>query len=109
MERSAQGEGPVDATFKAIEAAVGVGMRLRTFEVRSVTAGEDAQGEAVVCADCGERSYRGSSVSTNIVESSTHAFLQVINQVAQRSGRRRAHRATRTRHVDPDGSGRRGM
>jgi 2-isopropylmalate synthase len=85
VERSAQGDGPVDAAFKAIESAVGINVTLRKFEVRSVTAGEDAQGEAVVCAEYDQRSYRGSSVSTNIVESSTLAFLEVINQIALRS------------------------
>jgi 2-isopropylmalate synthase len=85
VERSAHGDGPVDAAFKAIEGAVGISVRLRKFEIRSVSAGEDAQGEAVVFADYDQRSYRGSSVSTNIVESSTHAFLQVINQLALRT------------------------
>ena len=48
---------------------------LRKFEVRSVTLGEDAQGEAVVTVECNGRSYRGSSVTTDIVESGVRAFL----------------------------------
>ena len=83
IERSAQGDGPVDASFKAIEAATGVGAMLRKFEVRAVTEGEDAQGEAVVYVEYNQRTYRGSSVSTNIVESSTKAFLEVINRIEQ--------------------------
>jgi 2-isopropylmalate synthase len=85
VERSAQGDGPVDAAFKAIAAAVSLDVKLRKFEVRSITEGEDAQGEAVVCVEYDQRSYRGSSLSTNIVESSTRAFLEVINQIARRS------------------------
>jgi 2-isopropylmalate synthase len=84
VERTAEGDGPVDAAFKAMAAAVGIAVKLRTFEIRSVSAGEDAQGEAVVCVDYEQRSYRGSSVSTNIVESSTRAFLDVLNQIALR-------------------------
>src|SRR6195256_5608946 len=81
VERNAQGDGPVDAAFKAIEAATGINVMLRKFEVHSVSEGEDAQGEAVVYVEYNQRSYRGSSVSTNIVESSTKAFLEVINRI----------------------------
>ena len=88
VDRSASGDGPVDAAFKAMEEATGISVVLRKFELRSVTEGEDAQGEAVVYVDCNSRSYRGSSVSTDIVESSARAFLEVINRIelAQRSG-----------------------
>ena len=88
IERQATGDGPVDAAFKAIEAATGLAVVLRKFELRSVSEGEDAQGEAIVYVDHNQRSYRGSSVSTNIVESSTRAFLEVINRIelAQKTG-----------------------
>jgi 2-isopropylmalate synthase len=84
---SATGDGPVDAAFKAIEQATGVVAVLRKFELRSVSEGEDAQGEAIVYVDCNQRSYRGSSVSTDIVESATRAFLEVVNRIelAQRA------------------------
>jgi 2-isopropylmalate synthase len=79
--QSATGDGPVDAALKAIERATGVDVHLRKFEVRSVSAGEDAQGEALVYVEYNQRTYRGSSVSTNIVESATQAFLEVINRI----------------------------
>jgi 2-isopropylmalate synthase len=96
IEQAARGDGPVDAALKAIEAATGISVQLRKFEVRGVTGGEDAQGEAVVYVDYKGRSYRGSSVSTNIIESSTQAFLEVINRIelSQRPG------ARRDEHVD---------
>jgi 2-isopropylmalate synthase len=81
VEMSASGDGPVDAALKAIERATGVDVVLRKFEVRSVSAGEDAQGEALVYVEYNQRTYRGSSVSTNIVESATQAFLEVINRI----------------------------
>ena len=88
VEQAASGDGPVDAAFKAIEAATGVSVQLRKFELHGVTGGEDAQGEAVVYVEHHERTYRGSSVSTNIIESSTRAFLEVVNRIelAQRAG-----------------------
>ena len=81
IEMRATGDGPVDAALKAIERATGVQAVLRKFEVRSVSVGEDAQGEALVYVEYNQRTYRGSSVSTNIVESATQAFLEVINRI----------------------------
>ena len=57
------------------------------FEVRSVSSGEDAQGEAVVTCEYNNRSYRGTSVTTDIVESGVRAFIEVINAIE--SSRRR--------------------
>jgi 2-isopropylmalate synthase len=81
VEQGATGDGPIDAAFKAIEAATGTPVKLHKFEVRSVSEGEDALGEALVYVDYNERSYRGSSISTNIIESSAGAFLEVINRI----------------------------
>jgi 2-isopropylmalate synthase len=90
IEQVATGDGPVDAALTAIQQAIGLPVRLRKFEVRSVSEGEDAQGEALVTVDCDGRTYRGSSVSTNIVESGVRAFLEVINRIelSRHSGRR---------------------
>jgi 2-isopropylmalate synthase len=99
IEQAARGDGPVDAALKAIEAATGISVQLRKFEVRGVTGGEDAQGEAVVYVEYKGRSYRGSSVSTNIIESSTQAFLEVINRIelSQRPAVRREEHAESAR------------
>ena len=80
-ERTAAGDGPVDAAFKAIETATGITVVLRKFEVHAVSEGEDAQGEARVYVEYNHKTYRGASVSTNIVESGTRAFLEVINRI----------------------------
>jgi 2-isopropylmalate synthase len=81
IERSASGDGPVDAAFKAIEDITGVKPTLQKFELRSLSEGEDAQGEAIVYVNFQDRSYRGSSATTDIVESATRAFLEVINRI----------------------------
>jgi 2-isopropylmalate synthase len=83
VERHASGDGPVDAAFKAIEDATGIRPALQKFELRSLTEGEDAQGEAVVYVNYNGRSYRGASATTDIVESATRAFLEVINRIEQ--------------------------
>ena len=81
VERRCTGDGPVDAAFKAIEEATGIPVVLRKFEVRSVSKGEDAQGEALVTVEYNGRTHRGTSVTTDIVESGVRAFLEVINRI----------------------------
>jgi hypothetical protein len=51
-----------------------------------------------VYVEYNRRSYRGASVSTNIVESGTRAFLEVINRIelAQTGTRTREERAAAT-------------
>lgn len=78
------GDGPVDAVFKAIERITGIEVLIRDFRLRSVTVGEDAQGEAQIEAEYQGRSLNGRSVSTDIIEASALAFLQVINRIASR-------------------------
>ncbi|MGI9247041.1 MAG: homocitrate synthase/isopropylmalate synthase family protein, partial [Steroidobacteraceae bacterium] len=81
LTQESPGDGPVDAALKAIEQATGVFAKLRKFEVHNVTIGEDAQGEAVLTCDYQGRSYRGTSVTTDIVESSARAFIEIVNAV----------------------------
>jgi 2-isopropylmalate synthase len=85
----ATGDGPVDAAYKAVEAATQATLKVTKYEVRAVTVGEDAQGETVVYVTHADRSYRGASVSTNIIEASVNALLEVINRIelAQRNAR----------------------
>ena len=78
------GDGPVDAVFRAIERITGIEVELRDYHVRSVTVGQDAQGEAQIEAEYNGRVIRGRSVSTDIIEASALAFLQVINRIALR-------------------------
>lgn len=84
VQEAACGDGPVDAVFKAIERISGASVQLRDYSVRSVTFGEDAQGEAHIEASFGGKTYRGRGVSTDIIEASAQAFLQVINRVSFR-------------------------
>jgi 2-isopropylmalate synthase len=78
------GDGPVDALFKAIERITGIEPTLRDYRVQSVTYGEDAQGEAHIEAEYKGRVVTGRAVSTDIIEASALAFLQVINRLSTR-------------------------
>lgn len=78
------GDGPVDAVFKTIERVTGVDVKLRDFSIHSVTEDEDAQGEAQVEAEHRGRILRGRAISTDIIEASAQAFLQVVNRALLR-------------------------
>ena len=95
----AEGDGPVDAAFKAIELITGLALDLRKFEVRSVSGGEDAQGEALVTVQHEGRTHRGTGVTTDIVESGVRAFLEVINRVELGRDRQQALGEYRTARV----------
>jgi 2-isopropylmalate synthase len=85
VQDAACGDGPVDAVFKTIERVTGLTLQLKDYQVRSVTVGEDAQGEARIEAEYEGRLVKGQGVSTDIIEASALAFLQVINRIAMRT------------------------
>jgi 2-isopropylmalate synthase len=81
---AATGDGPIDAMFTAIERITGIKGKFRDYSVRSVSVGEDAQGEARVEVELNGRVVRGQAVSTDIIEASALAFLQAVNRLAMR-------------------------
>jgi 2-isopropylmalate synthase len=84
VQDAACGDGPVDAVFKTIERITGFTVKLNDFLIRSVSSGEDAQGEARVEVEYHGRKQRGHAVSTDIIEAAAQAFLQAINRLALR-------------------------
>ncbi|MBN2369971.1 MAG: 2-isopropylmalate synthase [Vicinamibacteria bacterium] len=98
---AAVGDGPIDALFTAIERITGVNVVLKDYEVRSVTVGEDAQGEVSVEVEHGGRSWRGQATSTDILEASARAFLLAVNRIALRNAGSEAAVAAAVNDVRP--------
>jgi 2-isopropylmalate synthase len=80
-EQASCGDGPVDAVFKAIEKAVGFRVGLKDYQLRAVTAGEDALGEATVWIENHGGVYSGRGLSTDVIEASGKAYLGAINKM----------------------------
>lgn len=92
-ERSveASGNGPVNALYGAIDAAVepvfGWHPILTEYEIKAVSAGEDAQGQVLVrCRRSTDRGpgalvVTGHGLSTNIIEASLEAYLVALNKL----------------------------
>ncbi len=85
-ERVAVGDGPIDASFKAIDQIVGKRPVLEDFALDAVTGGKDAQGEARVRIELEGRRYNGRGLSTDVVEASVRAYLGAINAMVDAVG-----------------------
>lgn len=77
----AEGGGPVDASFKAIEAIVSSGADLLLYSVNNITSGTDAQGEVTVRLSRGGRIVNGQGADTDIVVASAKAYLHALNKL----------------------------
>ncbi|HYG13237.1 MAG TPA: alpha-isopropylmalate synthase regulatory domain-containing protein, partial [Methylophilaceae bacterium] len=77
----ADGGGPVDATFKAIESIVQSGAELQLYSVNNITSGTDAQGEVTVRLARGGRIVNGQGADTDIVIASAKAYLNSLNKL----------------------------
>ena len=77
----AEGGGPVDATYKAIESMVQSGCNLQLYSVNNITDGTDSQGEVTVRIDKGGRIVNGLGSDTDIVIASAKAYINALNKV----------------------------
>lgn len=86
---AATGDGPVHALFAALARATKTHLEIETYQVSSVTTGEDAQGQASLTArfqndDGRVEEVTGSATSTDILEASALAWLDIVNRVHRR-------------------------
>src|ERR1700759_2595315 len=80
------GDGPVDAIFRAINAATGSEARLREFRVDAVTGGQDALGETSVVLQIHGVTGSGQGVSTDILEAAARAYVRALSNAVRRHG-----------------------
>ena len=85
QKAEADGGGPVDATFKAIEVMVNSGAELQLYSVNNITSGTDAQGEVTVRLAKGGRIVNGQGADTDIVIASAKAYLNALNKLHAKS------------------------
>jgi 2-isopropylmalate synthase len=78
-EGSFTGDGPIDAFFNAINAAIGHEGRLKEYRVNAVTGGPDALGEVTVLLELGGVTASGQGVSTDILGASGRAYLRALS------------------------------
>jgi len=87
VNSDAKGDGPVDATFKAIEAVAKSGAELLLYSVNAVTQGTESQGEVTVRLSKGGRIVNGTGADTDIVVASAKAYISALNKIASKAER----------------------
>ncbi len=81
MNSVANGDGPVDAAFLAIEQAIGHHYELDDFQIQTVTEGREAMGSALVKLRAGGKLYSGTGLSTDIIGASIRAYISALNKI----------------------------
>ena len=75
------GDGPVDASLKAIDRLTKTHGKLMDYALRAVSQGKDALGEVTVKVDFGAaKLITGKGASTDVIEASARAYLNAVNR-----------------------------
>ncbi len=82
------GNGPVDASLKAIESKVQSGAELLLYSVNAITSGStESQGEVTVRLQLGGRVVNGVGADPDIIVASAKAYLSALNKLQSKSER----------------------
>lgn len=87
LDGLAVGDGPVDASFLAIEQIVGHHYELDDLQIQAVTEGREAMGETVVRLRSADgKVYSGRGISTDVIASSINAYVSAVNKIVYEEG-----------------------
>ena len=81
IDSQSDGNGPVDATFKAIESVIESGSELLLYSVNAITSGTEAQGEVTVRLGRAGRIVNGVGSDPDIVAASAKAYINALNKL----------------------------
>ena len=77
----AEGDGPVEAIYRAIDLAAGSHHGLVSYAIRSVGEGKDAMGEVTVLISEHGTLFRGIARHTDVLQASANAYVLALNQL----------------------------
>ena len=83
FQEAACGDGAVDAATKAIDRIVGFKIGIEDFSLASVTEGREALGKVTMVARAESGVFTGIGTSTDIVEASALAYMDIVNKIAR--------------------------
>ena len=75
------GDGPVDATFKAIKALTTDTQHLQIYQVQAVTGGTDAQAEVTVRLEEKGKTVMGQGADADTLVASARAYINALNKL----------------------------
>jgi hypothetical protein len=76
---AANGNGTLDAVFRAIQDLAGVPAELEDFSLAAATQGSDALGEAVVTLSQGSHVVVGRAMALDVIEAAANAYVNALN------------------------------
>ncbi|MBM3401262.1 MAG: 2-isopropylmalate synthase [Bacteroidetes bacterium] len=79
-EALSSGNGPVDATIKAIEKIIGKNFNIKEFNIHAIHSGSDDVSKVDMLVINEGKSYKGYGFSTDIVRASANAYLDALNK-----------------------------
>ncbi|MFS8630903.1 MAG: hypothetical protein LOD92_07070 [Bacillales bacterium] len=80
VQGTAEGNGPIDAIYKAIDQGVNLELELIDYKINSVTKGKDSIGEVYVKVKNGDSLYQGRAMNVDIINASANAYVDAINR-----------------------------
>ncbi|MEO5355817.1 MAG: 2-isopropylmalate synthase [Nitrospirae bacterium YQR-1] len=81
LETQCDGDGPVDAVYRAVGELTKTKSALNKFEIKSITGGTDALGEVFVTLEEDDRVVRGSASDPDIIVASAKAYINALNKL----------------------------
>jgi 2-isopropylmalate synthase len=84
---TAEGDGPVDATFIALRAAVPHEAVLKLFSVGAITEGTDAQARVTVRLEEGGKLVDGQGADTDTIVAAARAYVHALNKLLVKRAR----------------------
>ena len=84
---TSQGNGPVDATLKAIESHVKSGAEMVLYSVNAISGSTESQGEVTVRLQDSGRVVNGVGADPDIVVASAKAYLSALNKLRSKAER----------------------
>jgi 2-isopropylmalate synthase len=82
-QEASTGDGAVDAATKAIDRIIGHSITLENYHLEAVTGGREAQGRVTMSGRSPEGLFVGTGTSTDIVEASALAYMDIMNKIAR--------------------------
>ena len=86
-DASAEGDGPVDAIFRAIRMLVPHEASLPLFQIHAVTEGTDAQAVVTVRLEEGGKTVNGQAADTDTMVASARAYVAALNKLLTKRGK----------------------
>lgn len=79
-EATSTGNGPVDATIKAINSIIGKQVRIKDFHIDAIHGGSNDVSKVNMRINYNDKNYNGYGFSTDIVQASANAYLDAVNK-----------------------------